>query len=286
MPVNITFDISLPAVPNFPNGGLDYEQRYQNELNNILRLYLERLRAGLQGIATGDIPIALELPYFSAYQNGNTTLTSGITNTSTTPIPVTSTAEFESSGFLIIEQEIIQYTGKTTTTFTGITRGVKSTTNVAHSSGVAVSEAAGVSAGSSAPAILDAISLSSKITCTAPDSKVYFTNDGIYNIQFSAQLLNWSNSEDNVTFWVRKNGTDIPYSAGINQVNPKHGSSPGATIVGWNYVEQFAAGDYFELYWTSDSGNTVLATYPAGTSPVHPVSPSLIMTIQYASGIV
>lgn len=38
---------SLPAVPNFPNGGNEYEQRYQNELNNILRLYLERFRASV-----------------------------------------------------------------------------------------------------------------------------------------------------------------------------------------------------------------------------------------------
>ncbi len=38
----------------------------------------------------------------------------------------------------------ITYTGKTSTTFTGITRGVYGTTNVAHSIGDAVTEALGV----------------------------------------------------------------------------------------------------------------------------------------------
>lgn len=285
MTIQVTFDISLPAVPNFPNGGIDYEQRYQNELNNILRLYLERLRASLQGLATGDIGIDLVVPYFSAYQDGVTTLSANMTNNSTTPIQVASTDAFESSGFLVIEDEIIQYTGKTSTTFTGITRGAKSTTNVAHNAGVAISEAAGVSAGSSAAAMLDVVNLTNGITCTVPSSQIYIEQDGIYNIQFSAQLLNYSNSEDNVTFWLKKNGTDLDYSAGVQQVNSKHGSNPGANVLGWNYVEALSAGDYIELYWSSNSGNTVLATYPAGTSPTHPVSPSLILTIQYVSGI-
>jgi hypothetical protein len=39
----MTQKLFAPAVPNFPNGGIDYEQRYQNELNNIHRLYLDRL---------------------------------------------------------------------------------------------------------------------------------------------------------------------------------------------------------------------------------------------------
>ena len=39
----MTQPLSPPAVPNFPNGGNAYEQRYQNELNNIHRLYLDRL---------------------------------------------------------------------------------------------------------------------------------------------------------------------------------------------------------------------------------------------------
>ena len=228
----------------------------------------------------------LTFPYFSAYQNGTTTLTANMTNVSTTPIQVTSTADFASSGFLLIENEIIQYTTKTATTFDGtITRGVKGTTNVAHTAGVAVTEAAAVTSTTSAAMNIDTVIASNGITCTVPDSKVYFTNAGLYNIQFSAQLLNYTTSEDNVTIWLKKNGTDVPYSAGIQQVNSKHGTSPGAKIIGWNYVDTYAAGNYIELYWASETGNTVLSTYPAGISPVHPVSPSLILTVTFVSAV-
>ena len=228
----------------------------------------------------------LTFPFFSAYQNGHTELTGNIANNSTTPIPVTSTAGFESSGFLIIDQEVIQYTSITATTFDGtITRGVKGTTNVAHNTGDAVSEAAGVAAGSSAAATLDTVIVSNQITCTVPDSKVYLTKAGIYNIQFSMQFLNFTTSEDNVTVWFRKNGTDIANSASIEQVNSKHGSNPGASILALNLVEQFAANDYVELYWASNTGNTVLATYPPGTSPTHPASPSMILSVSFVSAI-
>lgn len=230
-----------------------------------------------------NVGATLKFPFFSAYQNGATALTANITNVSTTPIQVTSTADFTNFGFILIEDEVIQYTSKTATTFTGITRGVKGTTNVAHTAGVAVTEAAAVTAGSSVSMVIDTVVSSVGITCTVPDSKVYLTNPGFYNIQFSTQLLNFTTTEDNVTIWLRKNGLDVPYSAGVQQVNAKHGTTPGSSIVGWNYVEQFAAGDYFELYWTSDTGNTVLATFPAGTSPVHPVSPSLILTVTFVS---
>jgi len=82
-----------------------------------------------------------------------------------TVIQVTSTAGFESSGFLIIENEIVQYTTKTATTFDGtITRGVKGTTNVAHTAGVSVSEAAAVTSTTSAAMKIDAVTVSNGIT--------------------------------------------------------------------------------------------------------------------------
>ena len=132
---------------------------------------------------------------------------------------------------------------------------------------------------------LDSVTFSNGITCTVPDSKIYFNIAGLYNIQFSCQLLNYTTTDDNVTVWFKKNGTDVSYSASIEQVNSKHGTSPGARILALNFIDQFAVGDYIELYWTSNTGNTVLATYPAGTAPVHPVSPSLILTVTFVSAV-
>ena len=274
-----------PKAPNLLIAPVAYSQLYVDQLNNALRLYFNQIDNFGAGLTSGTGGSAIKFPYFSAYQNGATTLTANMTNVSTAPIQVTSTADFASAGFLLIENEIIQYTGKTATTFTGITRGVKGTTNVAHTAGVAVTEAAAVTSTTSAAMVIDTVVASNGITCTVPDSKIYFDNTGFYNIQFGVQLLNYTTSEDNVTIWLRKNGVDVPYSAGIQQVNAKHGSLPGSQITAWNYVDQFDAGDYIEFYWASNTGNTVLATYPAGTTPVHPVSPSLILTVTFVSAV-
>ena len=222
---------------------------------------------------------SINLAYGAFLQNGSTTLTDAITNNSTTPIVVGDTTEFGSSGYVIIENEIVQYTGKTATTLTGITRGVKGTTNVSHNAGVAVTEAAAVANGTSSQAInYDTTIYSNDVSITS-SSRVTFARAGLYNIQFSLQLLNYTTSEDNVTVWIKLNGNDIAQSASIEQVNSKHGTSPGARILALNLFQQVTANQYVELYWTSNTGNTVLASFPAGTSPVHPVSPAVILTV-------
>ena len=272
------------VAPNLPVAAPQYSAQYEDQYSNVLRLYFNQLDNFTRSLANSGGGALISFPYFSAYQNGVTTLTSGMTNVSTTPISVASTADFSSSGYLLIGSEIIQYTSTTATTFAGtITRGVKGTTNVAHTSGDYVTEVDAVTVGTSKAMKLDTLIGYNQITCTVPDSKVYFTNSGNYNLQFSAQLLNFTTSDDNVTIWLKQNGTDVTASAGIVQVPPKHGSAPGATIASWNYVTPVTAGDYLELYWSSDSGNTVLATYPPGSSPVHPASPSLIMSVAFVS---
>lgn len=221
---------------------------------------------------------SINASYGAFLQNGATTLTDSITNNSTTPIVVGDTTEFGSSGYFIIENEIIQYSGKTSTTFTGITRGVKGTTNVSHSAGVAITEAAANASGTSSQAINFDTTIYSNNVTVENNSEITFAVAGIYNIQFSVQLLNYTTAEDNVTVWFKLNGIDVSQSASIQQVNSKHGTSPGAQILALNILQQVSAGDDVQLYWASDTGNTVLASFPAGTNPVHPVSPAIILT--------
>jgi len=66
---------------------------------------------------------------------------SGLTATATT-VTVDSAAAFPSSGYIKIEDEIIEYTGTTSTTFTGLVRGSLSTTAATHADNEAVIEAA------------------------------------------------------------------------------------------------------------------------------------------------
>ena len=66
---------------------------------------------------TGNLPVRYSVENEGAY----TFLTASLAAAATTAT-VASTAEFPSSGVLLIDQEIISYSGKTPTTFTGLTR--------------------------------------------------------------------------------------------------------------------------------------------------------------------
>jgi hypothetical protein len=120
--------------------------------------------------------------------------------------------------------------------------------------------------------------LSYNVAIGTPTSRFVVTRAGIYNIQFSAEISNPSAAIDDVTIWIRQNGVNLANSAGIVGTPPKHGGVNGHTIIGWNYILQAAANDYFELYWITDNGTTQILTYPASAS--HPQAPSMILTVQ------
>ena len=60
-----------------------------------------------------------------------TDVATALTSTATT-LTVDSTADFEGDGFIRIGNEVLAYTGKTATSFTGLTRGAGGTTAAAH----------------------------------------------------------------------------------------------------------------------------------------------------------
>lgn len=282
--------LKAPAAPNLPIAPTTYNGQHYDILNNVLRLYFNQLDQFLRTVTDSTGGGYLKFPNGAFHQDGTTALTASMTNNGTTPIQVTSTELFASSGHILIGTELIAYTGKTSTTFTGITRGVYGTTNVAHNIADAVTEALGVpSATTSIPVPFDTTDASNEVNVNATDdTKIEIQVPGYYNIQFSAQLLNFTTSDDNVTFWFKHNGIDIAYSAGVTAVPSKHGSglgSAGATIVSWNLIYPFNTGDYFQLYFASETGNSVCATYPAGVAPVHPVSPSVILTATFVSAL-
>lgn len=277
--------LRFPAAPNLPLAPEEWERRYQDQFANVLRLYFNQLSQTLLELGRSDGGRALSFPHGSFFQDGVTTLSANITNNSTTPISVASTNDFPTSGYILIGSEIIQYTNKTATTFDGtITRGALGTTNVAHTAGEDITEVQGTGSPTTIGIVLfNNTSFSQGVKASADFTRIEFDYTGIYNIQFSAQLLNFTTSEDNVTFWFQKNGVDIPNSASIQLVNAKHGSSPGATILTVNVFEELQGGDYMTLKWASNTGDTVVGTYPAGTSPVHPVSPAIILTVNFVS---
>jgi hypothetical protein len=197
-----------------------------------------------------------------------------------------STAAFQNAGAIIIESEVITYTGKTTTSFTGCTRGQYGSSASAHNViGTYVGEAQDAAA--PVPLFFSDTTSSNGVALDPTDrSKIVFATAGYYNIQFSVQLLSFDNAVDNVTLWFSKNGTAIPYSAGIGTIPARiSASKPATAVISWNLIVDVTANQYIQLYFASDSGKTLAVTYPPGVAPVHPISPSVILTATFTSAL-
>lgn len=115
----------------------------------------------------------------------STTLTASVTSTSTS-LPVTSTQAFPSSGAVTIDSEVIYYSSKTTTSFTGLTRGFAGTTAAAHVSGSLV--LSNQDSTTQDKVIWD-FSVNNWTAATVPMSGVYpsgtFTAGGLFSIAIS-----------------------------------------------------------------------------------------------------
>lgn len=278
-----SIELTRTKAPALPFAPVQYDRAYQDTFNNILRQYfntLDNFVAQLNAAALNT----LALPQGAFFQDGVTTLTANINNSVTT-IAVASTANFPNAGAVLIGSEIISYTGKTATSFTGCTRGQYSSTAASHLSGAYVGEVQPPTG--SVALVMSQTSSSNGVALDPADkSKVVFTTAGYYNIQFSVQLLSFDNAVDNVTLWFSKNGTNIDYSAGLGTIPGRiTATKPATAVISWNIIIPVNAGDYIQLYFASDSGNTVAVTYPPGTSPAHPTSPSVILTATFTSAL-
>jgi hypothetical protein len=109
--------------------------------------------------------------------------------------------------------------------------------------------------------------------------RVVFSESGLYNIQFSAQLLNPDSQEHNVSIWLARNGVNEPDSCGDITVPKKHGSFNGAALPAWNFYYRAQKDEYFRLMWSSPSDKVYIAGLPERTAPVRPVTPSIILTV-------
>lgn len=107
----------------------------------------------------------------------------------------------------------------------------------------------------------------------SPTSRVYVDTINVYNIQFSAQLINTAGGAHNVWIWLRKNGTDIPNSATVLRVE---GNNTEA-VAAWNFLLSMNAGDYFELMW--EVSDTSLSLHADPATAIHPAIPSIILTV-------
>ncbi len=218
------------------------------------------------------------LYYGSFIFNHATTLTASMNSNTTLPIQVVDTTGFNTPGYLRIGTEIIGYTGKTATTFTGITRGLAGSNGANHSIGAGVSQAQITAAGVATQVLLDETDLSNGVTLNPLTGDVTVANAGVYNIQFSVQIENFSNDVADTSVWFRVNGNDIPKSSSYMTTASIHGGAPGATIMTVNIFYTCAANDVLSLAWTSVLGKTAITSIPPVGSTI-PQAPGVIFTV-------
>lgn len=216
--------------------------------------------------------------YGSFLFDSDTALTAAIPNpSSTATINVVSTAGFNSPGYMKIENEIISYTGKTLTTFTGITRGAAGSTPSSHINGTPISQAQATVANVPTQVLLDQTDLSNGVVLSGLGN-VTVTSAGVYNMQFSIQLQNFSNDYEDSAIWFRINGLDVPQSASYITSTNVHAGTPDASIATVNIFQVLAANDVISLAWLSKGGHTSI-TSVAPIGAILPVSPGVIFTV-------
>lgn len=139
------------------------------------------------------------------------------------------------------------------------------------------------SVGSTAVVIYDTTEESNGIYRDATNtSRIYVRNSGIYNVQFSLQLVNQDNVAQYADVWFRLNGTDVPRSASRFDIPARKSSTEWSHVIGTvNTFIDMAAGDYVEIAGTTSSTLVALESYPEDTVIPRPAIPSAILTVQY-----
>ena len=109
------------------------------------------------------------------------------------------------------------------------------------------------------------------------NSQITATYSGVYNFQFTTQIVSSSASSKTVYLWISRNGTDLGYTAKDVILS----GSADVNEATWNFNLDLAAGEYVEMKWSSDDIDASLNS-EAASSP-HPGVASAVVTINFIS---
>ncbi|MFZ9885746.1 MAG: hypothetical protein ACO3ON_09900, partial [Ilumatobacteraceae bacterium] len=125
----------------------------------------------------------------------------------------------------------------------------------------------------------DTTDASNGVSIGSPTSRLVVDEQGVYNIQFSAQLDKASGGAADVYIWLRKNGNNVPNTATTLTLQ----GTAARQVAAWNFVIQLDAANYVELMWAAnDTDVTILA---ASATSVWPAIPSVICTVTQVNNL-
>lgn len=112
---------------------------------------------------------------------------------------------------------------------------------------------------------------------TGSNSQIGVSVSGVYNFQYTGQVLSSTGSKVEVAVWIQRGGVDINYSTRINTIQANNHYFE----ILWNFDIDLAAGEYIELITSIDAHapNIKLDAF-AAVSP-YPVGASSVLTVNF-----
>jgi hypothetical protein len=104
-------------------------------------------------------------------------------------------------------------------------------------------------------------------------------NTGVYKFDLSALFANSAASASTISFWLRKNGTDIPVSNTDLSIPAKSGTVDGIAVRTVPFILSLTGGDYIEMWWSTPAVTNTIKTLAAQASPTRPAMPSVSITV-------
>ena len=298
----ITNYLRPPRAPNLAVATIEYEQRYQDQLNNQLRIYFNELDNALRGLLGSDGAGGkfIRFPYGS-FQDGTS---------QTIPSNTAQVMRFDTTDYVngvSLGSHTAVFTGTiddgtppgagTVLTVSAVTSGTiylgMTLTGGSVSAGTKVVSQTSGTAGGVGVYVVSISQERTSFTITGTiQSKIAVENSGIYNLQWSGQFQNTDNAIQDMSIWLRKGstgaGTDIVGSTGFVSIPARKSASAGEEaheIVGWNYFIEMQANEFVELWWSATLDTVSLQHYAAATTPTRPSTASLIVTLSFVSAL-
>lgn len=274
-----------------PIGAVDYSRQYQDQLNNILRLYFNQVDINSSSLLTNTGGRFLGFPYGSFLDT--TTQVAG----STTAAYAMRLNTTQYSNAITIASRTAEFTASINNG--GVLAGtVLTVATIAVGSTIYLGmELTGVAAGTRVIAFVSGsgglgtytVSISQLVATKAMTgslpSQMAVEFPGVYNLQFSAQLSNSSAADVDIDIWFRKNGTDIDNSNSIFTVPIKTGAVNGHTVAALNFFIELQNADYIEIMWHTASTSATIAYVGPAVTPTRPATPSIIAELNFVSSI-
>ncbi len=120
---------------------------------------------------------------------------------------------------------------------------------------------------------------SNGVSIGSPTSRLVVDFQGVYNVQFSAQLEKASGNAANIYIWLRKNGVNVENTTTVVTLQ----GSAAKSVAAWNFIIQLEPTNYVELMWaTNDTDVKITAT---SATSVWPAVPSVIATLTQVNNL-